>query len=152
MFFFSTPSDTDSVIFACAFESYDDCLRVNDAKSRGELAALFEELGSGVHQTGLLKDEGCFSLARFRSQKSYLLRGDLQEVRRLRSVTRAVQLKLSDSHFGQDPQTNAPVTRTTVMRPTAGLEVAILQESRRLSHSLNLRMVAVVSLSRAPLL
>ena len=139
-------SDTDSVIFACAFDNYEQCLKINDYLTRGQLAALFEELGSPLHQTGLLKDEGCFTFAKFRSQKSYLLKGEMSEVRRMRSVPRAVQKKLSDSHFGQDPLANAPVTRTTVMRPTAGLEVVIMQESKRLSHSLNLKMEAIVSL------
>lgn len=143
-------TDTDSVIFATHHPSFGDCLKVDDSVSRARLSALFEVADSNVHQTGLLKDEGTFTSARIRSCKSYLLGGKLSpEVRRMRSVPRSVQNQLSDYHFGQDPELNAPVARSTVMRPTPGLDVAIMQESRRLSHSLNFKMASVVSAAAA---
>lgn len=114
--------------------------------------ALYVKPGALLHQCGLLKNEGTYSLALIRSSKSYVLRGEVSaaaeedsEVRRLRSVPRSIQKLLSDEQFGQDVLKNAPIMRNTCMRPTKALQVVILEESRKIPHSLNLKMTAVVS-------
>ncbi len=131
------------------------CLRdPEDPAARARLAAMFADPESPTHQTGLLREEGRWRYALIRSSKSYLLRGGLgvQEVRRMRSVPRRVQALLDPEHFGQDATENSPVVNTKAMRPTPGLEVVVLSESRKIPHSLNFKMAAVVSAAAAALL
>jgi hypothetical protein len=140
-------SDTDSIVVATAFPSLVQCLRSEDAASVAELNSMFEDPLSPLHQAGRLKSEGWYTAGLFRSAKSYFLSGKV-DVRRMRSVPRRVQQSLSASHFGQDSAKNTSVFRTKSLRPTLGLQVAVLEESRRISHSLNFKMVSIVSSPR----
>jgi hypothetical protein len=142
------PQDTDSILTACAYPSLRECLRSDS--DAAELESLMEDKFSPTHQAGKLRDEGWYTAALFRSAKSYFLSGKFDpEVRRMRSVPRRVQAKLEAAHYGQDVALNSAVFRTRSLRPTLGLEIAVLEESRKISHALNFKMAAVVSPSVA---
>jgi hypothetical protein len=101
-----------------------------------------------VQQAGKLKIEGVYTLALFRCGKCYLLRNltefDLDEMIRFKGAPRRDIASFDQRLFSQDPEENTAVLRTTAMRPTAGLEMSLLTESRILSHSLNLKRFAPV--------
>jgi hypothetical protein len=92
----------------------------------------------------LLKVEGCWENGLFRSSKAYYLENrSLEQARtvccRMRSIPRKYQRHLQERHFGQDPSSNSGVVRGVEMRPTAGLQIAMMWQGRALSHALNLK-------------
>jgi hypothetical protein len=110
-----------------------------------ELSALFVDNDSSVQQGGKLKVEGVYTGMLIRGNKTYRLFGELSpEARRMRGVSRTVQELLSPSHFGQDVEKNSAVVRTASLRPTAGLEIVIMEESKTISHSLNFKRCSIV--------
>jgi hypothetical protein len=91
------------------------------------------------------------NLFSFSAVKTYFLGGKLMpEMRRMRSVPRFIQDKLGTDLFGQDVTKNATNVRSTSMRPTKGLQVAILQESKRIAHSMNFKQKCLVSRPQEP--
>ena len=66
---------------------------------------------------------------------------------RFKSIPTKVRKLLDPRHYGQDPRTNGAVARMVTLRPSRGLEMSLLTESRSLSHCLNYRRFATVSSS-----
>jgi hypothetical protein len=149
-------TDTDSAVWACHTVSMVDALRPEYSPEAmggaNVLQELFEMPGSPAEQSGKFKVEGVYALALFRTGKSYYLRwptGDgLDEVlSRFKSIPTKVRKLLDPRHYGQDPRTNGAVARMVTLRPSRGLEMSLLTESRSLSHCLNYRRFATVSSS-----
>jgi hypothetical protein len=134
-------ADTDSCIMTTHHETLVDNLRpemVNFFETR----AILEDGEAPSEQSGLFKIESVHSAAYFRSLKTYYLLGDMPLVR-VRSIPRRDQAALPREVFG--PWHNEAVVRSVALRPTGGFEMAIFRESKKLSHSLNLKRKAVVS-------
>jgi hypothetical protein len=108
--------------------------------------AILEDEEAAGEQSGLFKIESVHSEAYFRSLKTYCLLGDLPCVR-VRGIPRRDQSALPRKVFG--PRHNEAVVRSVALRPTGAFEMAIFRESKKLSHSLNLKRKAVVSLLHA---
>ena len=79
------------------------------------------------HQAGQLRDEGSFTVGYIKAPKQYDLG---THTRRMKSFQRRVQGLLDPRHFGQDPRRNRVVAHTTALRPTRGLEMTLVEESR----------------------
>ena len=94
------------------------------------------------HQAGQLRDEGSFTVGYIKAPKQYDLG---THTRRMKSFQRRVQGLLDPRHFGQDPRRNRVVAHTTALRPTRGLEMTLVEESRTSQHGLNLTRHATVS-------
>lgn len=138
-------TDTDSLLIATHELGLDRCLR--EGADPAELSALMEDPHSEVHQSGLLKDEGWYTDCSFRSAKFYRLGGrvtDGGELRRVRGVRSRQQDTLPRRVFGVDPITNRTSVRSVALRPTRGFEMTLQEESRTLSHSLNMKRVCQV--------
>jgi hypothetical protein len=105
---------------------------------------LFEDEQSETHQSGLFKLEGLYLLALFRTIKCYLLENEVERRVRLRSIPTRMHSGMESRIFTQNPDTNAAVVRTTCMRPTEGLEVCLMRESRTVSNSLNAKRCQIV--------
>lgn len=106
--------------------------------------SLFEDPDSLQHQSGLFKCEGFYRLAMFRCNKSYVLENEEGREVRARSVPRSKQKHMSNKLFGQNPLTNSAVVRSCSMRPSGGMDIFMMQESRILSHSLNFKRRMIV--------
>ena len=133
------------------------CLKDPEADAH-VLKDILEDPAADFSQHGKLKDEGGFYSGFFKGAKSYFLQYPVGadggggkdaaaaagEVRRMRSVPRRLQQLLPQAAFGQDCTTNTLVVRSTCLRPSAGFEMTILEESRSLSHCLNMKRQATV--------
>lgn len=64
---------------------------------------------------------------------------------RARSVPHKKQKLMPDELFRQDPRKNVTVVRTCSMRPSRGMEIYMLHESRTLSHTLNFKRKMIAS-------
>jgi hypothetical protein len=103
-----------------------------------------------------LQLEGVWRRGLFRSSKAYYLSGRCGEdpekeeeeeaLLRMRSIPRKLTKQLLPRHFGQDPATNCVAARGVEMRPTLGLEMVMLRQSRTMSHALNLKRRMTASL------
>ena len=136
-------------------------------------AGLLEDPNSASEQSGKFKIEGVWSAAYMRSCKAYYLfnapvsdeeetataasRSD--ETLRMRSVPRRALYSLQqqsaddstggggsrlDALFGQDSARNAPSIRLLQMKPTLGFEVIMLNQSRSVPHSINVKRIMPV--------
>jgi hypothetical protein len=133
-------------VFTTVHPSLEECLAQDDEASKRELSSLFVDPASTVQQGGKLKVEGVYTGMLIRGNKTYRMFGELSpEARRMRGVPRVVQDMLSPDIFGQDSTKNSAVVRTSSLRPTAGLEIVVLEESKTISHSLNFKRRALVS-------
>ena len=127
----------------------EDCLKDPIADTPRLKSILVDET-SPFSQDGKLKQEARHYCAFFRSIKSYLLSSPVdkdEEIRRLRSIRRRCQQLLTEEHFGQCVEKNTVVVRSTCLRASAGMDMTIMEESRALSHSLQLRRIATVNVS-----
>jgi hypothetical protein len=125
--------------------SLEACLASDTAENRNALSSLLEETSNPMHQSGKLKEEGWFSGLLVRSLKNYFLFGEISaETRRALGVPRRTQARLHPRHFGQDVRANMPVIRTTSMRPTIGMKIVLLEESKTISHPLMFKRVHLV--------
>ena len=139
--------DTDSCIVLTSEPSLEACLAEDDAVSRKVLAELMETSGDPRHQSGKLKEEGWFTGLLVRSPKNYFLFGKMTpEIRRALGVPRRVQARMREEQFGQNVHLNRPVIRTTSMRPTAGMKIVLLEESKMVSHPLMFKRIHIVRL------
>jgi len=66
------------------------------------------------------------------------------EHRRMKGVSRQTQALLPERLFGQDPRENTAVVHSVALRPTAGFEMALVAESKTITHGLNFKRRAVV--------
>lgn len=122
------------------------CLTEDTAETREALSCLMEKSKHPTHQSGKLKEEGWFTGLLVRSPKNYFLFGELSsEVRRALGVPRRIQARLSSEHFGQDVTKNTPVIRSSSMRPSLGLQIVLLEESKTISHPLMFKRIHIVS-------
>lgn len=97
--------------------------------------------------------EGVYNGGLFRSSKAYSLASrkegqEVESLRRMRSVSRRQQKSLRDEHFGQDPKKNSGVVRGIQMRPTLGLDIIMVKQSRSLSHAFNLKRAMTVLIEK----
>ena len=170
-FFFHSPrADTDSFIFATFKPELDDCVRLplKEEWLRAGRAGLLEDPNSASEQSGKFKIEGVWSAAYMRSCKAYYLfnapvsdeetttttilkRSD--ETLRMRSIPHRALYSLQsestggsrlDDLFGQDSARNAPSIRLLQMKPTVGFEVIMLNQSRSVPHSINVKRIMPV--------
>ena len=122
------------------------------SKVEGEkvLDQIFEDPNSLAHQSGLLKIEGIYRAGYFRSSKCYYLRTSQgEELRRMKGIPRRTHKLLHEDLFGQNPEKNQACVRTVSMRPSLdAAQIFMLDESRCLSHALNLKRRAIVSSHR----
>jgi len=138
-------SDTDSLILGSTFKDLRECLKVRTPETEAELASLMLDETALVSQHGKLQLEGRFTIGRFRSAKSYLLGGEEETTRRMKGISRAVQALLTENYFEQDVRTNVRVVRSRALRPTKCGEIMMLEETRTMMASFNLKAKAIVS-------
>jgi hypothetical protein len=69
---------------------------------------------------------------------------DTEAHRRMKGVPRRTQASLPLELFGQDPKQNTAVVSSVSLRPSRGFQLTIQEESRTISHGLNLKRKAVV--------
>ena len=105
---------------------------------------MMEDPQAEHHQSGQLRDEGSFTAGYIKAPKQY----DLGRTRRMKSFQRRAQKQLQPAHFMQDPRQNRVVASTTTLRPTRGMEMTLVEESRTSQHGLNLSLHATVSRRR----
>jgi hypothetical protein len=103
---------------------------------------MLEDPQAAHHQSGKLRDEGYYTVGYVKAPKQYDLGED---TRRMKSFPRRVQSRLETQHFMQDPRSNRVVATTTSLRPTLGMEMTLVEESRTSQHGLNLTLHALVS-------
>jgi hypothetical protein len=142
--------DTDSILISSTFPDLASCLRERNPENEESLNGLMEDCDSRVSQHGKLQHEGRFTIALFRSAKSYLLGGEEHDMRRMKGVSRTVQALLTEDYFNQDPEQNAGVVRSRSLRPTRAGQIMMLQETKTMLASFNLKAKADVRSSGEP--
>jgi hypothetical protein len=139
--------DTDSAVYVTALENVADCLRPGLDPS--VLDKVMADPRHERHQGGKMKHESTHTAGLFRCPKCYYLAGEVGEpvMKRMRGVQRRIQFHLCPAHFGQDVRENVAVTHSVSLRPTRGFQMTLLEEDKSLSHCLNLKRVATVSVA-----
>jgi len=143
--------DTDSYILAVSDTNLDNLVKKGQEERWQKLRPkLFEDQHSKKEQSGLLKLEATFDNAMFRSSKAYyLFNNDVECVNRLRSIqSKMIPFLDKENTFGQNPLLNAPTVRSLSMKPTQGAQVVMMNQTRAISHSLNLKRRVTVSVKK----
>lgn len=142
--------DTDSLVWCHSRKEFGDILLEESKPREAELRAfLFEDTTSPHSQAGKLKIEGQYTSGYFRSGKCYHLsnndEADDEKMIRMKGLQKKNHKYLKVEHFGTDPWKNTPSCRTFNMKPTLGHEIHMVEESKSLGHSMNLKKYCVVS-------
>ena len=131
---------------AATFPTFEQLLR---PEKQAELVSLqqeiFENPDAVGEQSGKFKIEGVFDFGMFRMSKAYYLDGE-EKVVRLRGIPRRFHKLLDKSKFEPDPSVNRAVVRGVKLRPTLGMNMVLVCESRSVSHALNMKRKMIVSI------
>lgn len=150
--------DTDSSIICHSSPFLADCCREEREADEGrgtvkcpKIECVMEDESSPEEQSGLYKLEGLYTRADVKTNKCYKLEGEV-DVLRMRATARVAHSALRTEHWGQDPEKNVISVRRVALRPTAGLEMCLTEESRCLTNSFNRkRKFSVSYFSLSPL-